>query len=299
MIASTATDTKPILIGGTGRCGTSLLGAMLMETPNIFPFLEPEGLHRLFVDYLLRAPVPFRLFKGPFSRRVSRGLLYAGQWYRDHDEAALEKAFSPTAVLTTLEEAFIGCRSRGEYAARFDRFLETLLGGFARQCGRRRWCVKQPGYLYQHLDTIHRLHPNLRFVHIVRDGRDVVASILKQPWKLSRNPQRRFRQAVQLWARTLEAGHVHEANTPAAARLTLRFEDLVANPLPELHRLFEFIEEDIGVPDDYFALRDQGRGNNFDLRKTHLGRYRSELTPEQIAHIESAHGHLLTRYGYD
>lgn len=294
-----AATTPPIFIGGTGRCGTSLLGAMMMETPNVFPFLEPEGLHRLFVDYFLRSRVvPYSLFRPLYARRMSRALRYAGQWYRAHDANALDQGLSAAAVCRALDQAFAGCRSRDDYAGRFDRFLDLLLGGFARTCGRRRWCVKQPGYLYEHLDRLYALHPTLRFVHIVRDGRDVVASILEQPWKLSREPGRRFRQAVRLWSRTLEMGHSLEAGVPRDQQLTIRFEDLVADALPTLRRVYDFIEEDLGVPEEHFALRGDGRGNNFDLRKTNVGRHREQLTREQIAVIEDCHGHLLERYGY-
>lgn len=297
--ASAATPAAPVFIGGTGHCGTSLLGAMMMETPHVFPFFEPDGLHRIFIDYFLRVRVvPYRLFRGLYGRRVSIALRHAAQWYRACDAETLDRELAPAAVQAAMNRAFAGCRKRADYAARFDDFLDYLLGGLVRRCGRRRWCIKQPGYLYEHLDLIHALHPSLRFVHIVRDGRDVVASVMAQHPKRGRDRGRGFRRAVRLWSRTLERGNAAESSVPRGQCLTIRFEDLVAEPVATLRQLYEFIGEDLGVGEDHFALRGSSRGNNFDLRRTHIGRYRTQLTGEQIGLIEGRYGHWLDRYGY-
>lgn len=294
----TTSEAPPIFIGGTGRCGTSLLAAMMMETPHLFPFLEPEGLHRLYYQWMLRTRLPYRLFRRLYCKRLARTLRYSAQWYDAHEPGLLEEWFTNARVAGHLDRTVGAISSSDERHPAFHRFVLDLLGEFTQRCQRRRWCVKQPGFLYENLAVVRSIHPNMKFVHIVRDGRDVISSIINQPWKLSRNPERRFRQAARIWSTTLTRGHDQEQGLDQSQLLTLRFEDLVAEPEREMLRLFDFIGEDLDLPSDYFELRGDHRGNNFDRRRTHVGRYRESLSTEQVSWIEREHGDLLARYSY-
>ena len=92
----------------------------------------------------------------------------------------------------------------GKLRSEFSEFTERMLGGFALSCGRQRWAVKRPTYLYSHIDEIHAIHPNMKFVHVVRDGRDVIASIMRQPW--ARRTPTRFDYAIRVWTSEMSRG---------------------------------------------------------------------------------------------
>ncbi len=287
----------PILIAGTGRCGTSVLAAMMMESPNVFPYMEPEPLYDLFMRWLARR-VPAPGFRRSYAAKVSSYL--AGdstRWYRALAGDGFVEAFTPEAVLAAWDTAFGQCRTRADCTRSFATFTERLLGDFARARGRRRWCVKQPGHLYENIDVVFRLHPDARFIHIVRDGRDVVASIFSQPWNTG-SIDRRFRHALDLWSTTLRKGLAREGRTPADQRLEVRFEDLATDPAGVIERVFGFAGERTGLPESYFAPNGEWSGNNFSRHRTNVGRYREILSEPQIARIEDEYGDVLEYYGY-
>jgi hypothetical protein len=291
-------SSHPILIGGTGRCGTSILGAMLMESPKIFPFFEPDALHRLFVRYFLRVQLPFGLSRQIYANRLSRSLIYSANWYRLQATEPLEESFSAQTVNAALEASFRDCRRTGDYLAQFDEFCGRLLGGFVSKAGRKRWCVKQPGYLYKNLDTVYRMHPKMRFIHIVRDGRDVISSMVEQPWAKRWPKPMRFAMALNKWSKTLVRGARLEKDIPKGQFLTVRFEDLINDTDYVLSSIFEFVGEESSFSLEYFGLKDDRRGNNFDKNKAHVRRFQENLSSDQVSIIEGRYGYLLSRYDY-
>ncbi len=283
-----------ILIGGTGRCGTSILGFMLSESPNLFPFFEPEGMHRLFVERFLKFPMPFMVFKHFYSSRISKSLQESVKWYLENNPPAAG-SLSKDRVQAVMEQVFGDCKNREQYKEAFQKFTHSLLGDFSRSCGRRRWCLKQPEYLYANIDTIFELHPDMKFIHIVRDGRDVVSSMITQPWASRYSPDQRFSVAVEKWSSVLEEGWKREQRIPKNQLHTLRFEDLVVHPVKVIKALFEFIEEDSGLPADHFSI---GKGKFFKGDMTKVGRYKNSLTTDQVNLIEHEWRHLLQRFDY-
>jgi hypothetical protein len=125
-----------------------------------------------------------------------------------------------------------------------DYWLERIRGlytGFqadylARR-GKARWAEKDPTYTLL-LPYIGELFPDALYLHLVRDGHDVVASYrdrwgYKAAARVARGEWKRYVTA----ARALRTG-------PAADRyLEVRYEDLVADPEGVLRPLFAFLGE--------------------------------------------------------
>ena len=59
----------------------------------------------------------------------------------------------------------------------YARFVTALFDLYGRQRGKALAGDKTPGYV-RDIDTLHALWPRARFVHIIRDGRDVCLSAL-------------------------------------------------------------------------------------------------------------------------
>jgi hypothetical protein len=151
-------------------------------------------------------------------------------------------------------------------------------------------------------------YPQAVAVHVVRDGRDVVCSLLERGWlnagqvgrddaRLAYGPEPRFwveperreefstvsdaRRCAWAWRRYVEA--VRGAG--AGDRLIeIRYESLAT----VADRLAEFL--DANVPSTHRALD--------GFRDSSIDRWRRELTPEQIADIEAEAGPLLRELGY-
>ena len=88
-----------------------------------------------------------------------------------------------------------------------------------------------------HMRMLAEQFPEARFIHLVRDGRDVMLSLRDQPFAPSS-----FTGVAEYWAGRVErARQAGERLGPGRYR-ELRYEDLVADPERELGRLCEFVE---------------------------------------------------------
>lgn len=116
--------------------------------------------------------------------------------------------------------------------------IGIVLRAYARRLGKPRWGDKRPGYV-QHLDVLLRLFPNAQFVHVVRDGRDCVASLKRTSWW-----RMGTYHAVATWTQAIDAGRAAARRLPADAYIETRYESLVADPEGELRRLCVFLEEE-------------------------------------------------------
>jgi Sulfotransferase family len=167
---------------------------------------------------------------------------------------------------------------------------------------------KTPSYVTR-IPMLHGLWPSARFVHLIRDGRDVVLSLLA--WKRTKLPSRipGWREqpviaAALFWDRRVRLGvesgrglgdrHYHE----------MRYESLITRPAEESARLCEFL----GVPYDDAMLRfHEGRERHqpgLSAKKAWrpitpgLRDWRSEMGPRDVERFEAAAGELLEELGY-
>jgi hypothetical protein len=190
-------------------------------------------------------------------------------------------------------------------AAQLRSILERVrLIGLAR--GLR--CVEQTPETSHVLREALEAYPQAQAVHALRDGRDVVCSLLGRGWlnegrdggddaghaygaqsRFWVEPERRAefsrvsdtRRCAWVWRRYVEAVR---AAGGGARLLEIRYENF-ANCAEELAA---FLGAD--VASTHRAL------DNF--RDTSIGRWRTELTPEQVADVEAEAGPLLAELGY-
>jgi hypothetical protein len=151
-------------------------------------------------------------------------------------------------------------------------------------------------------------YPEAHAVHVVRDGRDVVCSLLEQGWlnaeRVGRDDARlAYGAEPRFWVepeRREEFGEVSDARRCAWAwrryvgavraagagerLLEIRYETLAG----VADQLAEFLGED--VPATHRALD--------GFRDSSIGRWRGQLTPEQVADVEAEAGPLLAELGY-
>jgi len=98
---------------------------------------------------------------------------------------------------------------------------------------------------------VRALFPDARFVHIIRDGRDVACSLvpgcggdewrhLKPPsWQELRVDYSGVRRTARVWRDVLE---IALADLETAPHMTIRYEDLIADPRREAERVLGFLE---------------------------------------------------------
>ena len=111
------------------------------------------------------------------------------------------------------------------------RFYEA----YADAQGKPRWGDKTPDYVGQ-MRQIQRALPEARFVHVIRDGRDVA---------LSRRSTGRSATSTPPTSRSAGSGRSRRPATSApklAHYIEVRYEDLIPDTEPTLRRICEFIE---------------------------------------------------------
>ena len=116
--------------------------------------------------------------------------------------------------------------------------VRSVFVTYALSRGKSRWGDKTPGYLLS-MDLVGGLLPEARFVHLIRDGRNVALSLvaIDKPWA----PNDLGRAALR-WRRRIETGRkLGHALGPERYR-EIRYEDLIDNPEAILRDVCTYIE---------------------------------------------------------
>ncbi|HZT20858.1 MAG TPA: sulfotransferase [Dongiaceae bacterium] len=159
------------------------------------------------------------------------------------------------------------------------------------------WGWKNPRSMYI-LPVILDRCPGLRFVHLVRDGRDMaLSSNQNQPRKHyaalfgRAYPEGRPEASIELWARTnLEAAAWCRRRLGGRYRL-IRFEDLCADPAGTLAGLLLWLGAGRA------GASGVARATAGIAAPASMGRWRS-LDPARLAGLEAAGAEALARFGY-
>jgi hypothetical protein len=202
-------------------------------------------------------------------------------------------------------------RLRGEpveqQAAQIRRILERVrLLGLARGL---RAVEQNPETAYVLAGALHA-YPEAKAVHVVRDGRDVVCSLLERGWlragrsggddaRQSYGAHARFwvepdrrdefersseaRRAAWAWRRYVSAARAVPGRT-----VELRYEALVENPAAEADRVAAALGSESEPLRQAFA----------SVHGSSVGRWRRDLSAAQVADVEAESGALLAELGY-
>lgn len=157
------------------------------------------------------------------------------------------------------------------------KFLDDLYSAPMAAAAASRWCDDAPSnWLY--LDFLHELYPNMRFVHMVRDLRDVTASFMAQPWAPS-DPV----AVATLLKGQFQRYNAVRASIPADCLLEVRLEDLGADPPGVMAQIAEFLGVDPTFDLSRFKPESTGK---------------RDYSPEVERVVASELGPWMRRYGY-
>lgn len=115
-------------------------------------------------------------------------------------------------------------------------FFESFKIEYSLQKGKSRWADKTPPYI-QCMSFIDRVFPDCQFIHVIRDGRDVVASH-RERWGL-----RVAYRAIDVWRNSIQTAKQFFATIPADRFHELKYEDLVRDSESVMREVFEFLDE--------------------------------------------------------
>ncbi|MGB3511224.1 MAG: sulfotransferase [Microcoleaceae cyanobacterium] len=143
--------------------------------------------------------------------------------------------------------------------------------------------------VHRHFNRLLDIWPDARFIHILRDGRDVARSNIGMGW--AGNVWigvDKWLEAEQLWARLKEI-------IPENRRTELTYENLISEPVPVLRQLCEFI----GVPYDE-AMLSYADTSTYDLPDSkYIAQWKRKMSEYEIRLVESKAVNMLVERGYE
>ena len=245
----------PIMAGGTGRSGTTVIAGLLHRHARVRASWPRE------VKFVNKEGGLLDLTLGPTGRRAKLPL---GKWAAN-SERALQARFR--AFETGMRNEWwlrtnrLG-RASGLHlsweAAERDLLLEQLsaglvadpigagrafLAGMIRSqhgaAGEPWWIDTSPPNI-SNAGRIHQFWPETRFIWMVRDGRSTAASVLAERWGPS-DPV----EAINWWADRVRRAHLGLHQVPPQAVLVLSLEDLVVlDRAASYQRVLDFLALD-------------------------------------------------------
>lgn len=292
---------RVIFIVGSSRSGTTMTARLIGTNPAVFALNELHFFEQEWQEsdagHKIGAGAARDLLLKLFSTQRD------GYFFRHLNERYAAEA----ASLMARHGVQDGTHEKNEI---FSMFVQHE----ARRVGKSRWCEQTPRNIY-YVDAIHRLFPDARFVHVLRDPRDVLLS-QKNRWKRRKfNTESRLplHVTVRQWLNyhpitilKLWVGATHRAAAYAKQPnfRVVKYEDLLARPEQTVRDLCAFLGltyngEMLDVPQVGSSLgldRPEARGMN----ASKIGGWRKGgLSAAEVHLCERIAGPLMRAFGYE
>lgn len=271
----------PVFVLGAPRSGTTLLYHMLLSAggfavyrseSEVFSLLEPK-----FGDFsvprnkqrLLRLWLESKLFRlsGLSREQISKKILAE-------------------------------CRNGGD-------FIRIFMQEIARSQNAERWADCTPDHLL-YLPRIKETIPDALVIHIIRDGRDVAQSLVRQGWirPFPWDKHKSLLVSGLFWEWIVSKGRRH-GHALGSDYCEVHFEALIAEPRKTLIGLGRFIDHDLNydriLQVGIGSVREPNTSFAKDLQQSEfnpVGRWRSLFTDKGLTQFEALVGNFLETLGY-
>lgn len=277
-----AASLPPVFLFGMERSGTTLLSMMVGAHPEIAVPLATTGMwfdfHRRLGDYggLADAADLDRITDDVLAHERIR------LWRTELDRERIRAALRP-----------------GDFGS----VVAAFHGEYARAHGKPRWANIDIANL-DNMHVVNRWFPDARFVHIVRDGRDVALSNQTMPYGPGN-----IAECAVAWRHRIHTSLRMGDILGAQRYLAFRYESLISEPHTTLERICRFLELS-------FSDRMLSYGETVDERVpaekqwlwpelksppqlSKVDRWRREMSDNQRIVFEGIAGDTLREMGYE
>lgn len=287
-------DLKPIFIVGCPRSGTTILASLLNSHSEIAAATETH-----FFNFISKQK---KYEWREFDENQMRLMLDESriQDFCNHAEV------DPQDLIKYFVEEF-GSAELSEHDLPKDKFyrkkiFDILIRALLTKKNKLRFCEKTPQHLLN-VEEILELYPNARFINIVRDGRDVVNSLLKMPWRpggLINNSR--------FWKQYVEKGLDLDVSQAPENFMTIRFEDLIKKSEETMQSICSFV----GVQYEKTILQKAGlkeavftdwetnwkHKSSNELDSSRIGAWKKELSDQDQVILTWHQKNTLEKLGY-
>jgi hypothetical protein len=285
--------TKPIIIVGTGRCGSTLFHRLMAKHPHLM-WLSP--LCYLYPDKPAWNRIAVNAMDNSLLHRLFGERIRPGENYRFWDKFA----YGFSEPCRDLVGSDVSARVKKQVRAAF----EPMLTG-----KRNRLLIKITGW--SRLGFLKEIFDDAKFIHVLRDGRAVASSLLHvsfwrgwygpQGWRaglLSPEDQalwesydRSFAALAGIeWRIQMRAMEAARRSLDDNQFLELKYETFCEEPVKSFRRVLEFAE--LPWSDDF-----ERHIRSASIRSM-SNRWRDDLAPGQQVILDELLREDLRRYGY-
>ena len=257
---------------GSARSGTTLLRMMLNAHPDVA--VPPES---RFVVQLYRSD---DVQVDDFLERLDAHPRWTS-W-----ETPIEDVRAQLAGLTTVP---------------YPEAIEAAYMAYAQNRNKKRYGDKTPRYI-EDLPLLARLWPEAKFVHLVRDGREVALSYADVPFGPST-----VAKAAALWKERVVVGMEQGRPLGPHRYAELRYERLLTNPQAEVEALCSFLDLDFNPAMLDYSERSRSEvldraqlyNPNVTRSITKTRSWDEQMPPSQVEVFEAIAGDTLEELGYE
>jgi protein-tyrosine sulfotransferase len=192
----------------------------------------------------------------------------------------------------------------------FSRLIQSFFENFRSNAHASRMVEKTPHNVLI-MRELASIMPDARFIHVIRDGRDVACSLLKMKWY---GPDGKLvwyvsdlGNAAKYWVEVVTKGLEDAQHPSLRGKVTaLRYEDLVADPAQAMKDVLAFLDEpwsDAVLEHARVARGYEPRESSTDqvsrqIYSSSVGRWRKEFSEDDVEEFREIAGDLLLRLGY-
>ena len=278
-------DNRPIFIVGCERSGTTMLRLILCSHKNIALPPQTKYIKKLYKR---------RILFGDLSKEKNRKKLQ--EWfYNNHNKRT--KLIDLEIDRDIIQDEL---RSAGNTLG---AYLSVILKLYSEKNGKVRWGDKHPYYI-KYLSQLYQLFPDAQVIHIIRDGRDAVASLKKMPWWKNNSvyAMLNWQEAIQNGKKALQKYYPNQF-------MEIRYEDIIDNPQESIHQVCDFLREDFS--DDLLKFHkiadksipsykmDWHSGAKKEINAMSIGRWSKDLEDWEVSLISKKMKKELSQYKYD
>jgi hypothetical protein len=171
----------------------------------------------------------------------------------------------------------------------YSALLSYIFSQFAEQQNMVRWGDKTPAYSHD-LPVLNKLFPNAKYIHIIRDGRDVALS----QFNIHFGPKNAFTAAKE-WKNIGYKVNAFSEQIEDDRFIEFRYEDILTDPIPFFSQLIPFLS----IDDSEGKVLATIKSNiNIDLRKGNFYKWKKQFSDQQKEIFEREAGDVLKKYNY-
>ena len=190
------------------------------------------------------------------------------------------------------------------------QFAENVLKLYMQKERKQFIAVKHPFHIII-IDELFRYFPNMKFIHVIRDGRDVSCSLRTHPKRkivdgkitlnTTKNP---FDWCIRRWVSCINQGKKWMNSNNY---FEIKYEDLVKDPVKTMEESFKFVGLEKVEKDEllnfYKYEKDAKHLQNIEIgepiyEKT-VGRWKNDMTEKEKEMFKHMAGNILIELGYE